>query len=603
MEKSICGHSPHSPEAKHTFFIPIGVAYGDGMEFIMREIDISLLWPRDKREFSCAALSPTAADDLGLGPVCEELCGNEDDRKTVRSVLTELCRDEEVIRYRQDIFDDFLSSEELIAGFEDILRQLKQLEHVSLKARSGPEEEKLWALFSRFKDLEAYVGCVTAIFDAMRDIPLKSEGMGAFREKVKLLIEDPEFVAMAGAVKSLNLELNQIQSITLGVNLDMNLNPEEVTLESVNSIRFREHSMTRSLQNLLRIQTHNNSDGIPSCVKAGLDAQTGGVDGLARPRGEFLGTKLHKAKEDRRDPIMHLMYKEIAGYLRPVVRQLSSELNRYTRVYTGYMANVIPEIVFYLSFARLQKKLTEHGMACCRPAIAQRGGRVCAIKGAYNLKLAIHMMNEGRNPAAEIVTNTVTFGEKGRVLIITGPNRGGKTVYTQAVGLAQVLFQAGVFVPGDEAEISPADNIFTHFPADESRTVELGRLGEESKRLGEIFGQATSLSLILLNESLTSTSHLEGLYLAEEVVRAMRYLGVRAIFNTHLHELAENVDALNADTPGDSLILSMTTGVVSGRRSYVVEPGAPIGKSYAMDIAVRFGVSFDQIARVIDQKR
>jgi DNA mismatch repair ATPase MutS len=170
------------------------------------------------------------------------------------------------------------------------------------------------------------------------------------------------------------------------------------------------------------------------------------------------------------------------------------------------------------------------------------------------------------------------------------------------VGLAQVLFQAGVFVPGTAARMSPVDNIFSHFPADESQTVELGRLGEETRRLSEIFRGATRLSLILLNESLTSTSYSEGLYLAQEIVRAMRYLGARAIFNTHLHELAESVDALNAGTDGDSMILSMITGIVEGRRSYRVEPGAPLGKSYAMDIALKFGVSFEQIARVIDEK-
>lgn len=70
---------------------------------------------------------------------------------------------------------------------------------------------------------------------------------------------------------------------------------------------------------------------------------------------------------------------------------------------------------------------------------------------------------------------------------------------------------------------------FTHFPADENDTVDLGRLGEESKRLAEIFSSASRYSLLLLNESLATTNVAEGLYIARDVVKSMRYLGTRAI--------------------------------------------------------------------------
>ncbi len=85
--------------------------------------------------------------------------------------------------------------------------------------------------------------------------------------------------------------------------------------------------------------------------------------------------------------------------------------------------------------------------------------------------------------------------------VLTGPNRGGKTTYTRAAGLAQVFFQAGLYVPAASARVSPVDAIHTHFPSREQ-----ARLDAEAGRLAAIFRQATPRSLILLNEALSGTS-------------------------------------------------------------------------------------------------
>jgi DNA mismatch repair ATPase MutS len=247
--------------------------------------------------------------------------------------------------------------------------------------------------------------------------------------------------------------------------------------------------------------------------------------------------------------------------------------------------------------------MQESNMPFCRPEIARTEDRDCIVHNVYNISLALHMLQQGENPAEMLVLNDVKFDESGRIQILTGPNRGGKTVYTEAVGLMQVLFQAGVFVPGSHASISPVDSIYSHFPADENQTIGLGRLGEETKRLNEIFQQATDYSLILLNESLSSTSFTEGLYIAQDIVKAFRYLGARVIFNTHMHELAANADTINQDIEGTSKVVSLVTGITNGKRSYKIQQGAPLGKSYAMDIAMKYGLSYAQIIETIDKKQ
>jgi DNA mismatch repair protein MutS len=152
------------------------------------------------------------------------------------------------------------------------------------------------------------------------------------------------------------------------------------------------------------------------------------------------------------------------------------------------------------------------------------------------------------------------------------------------------------------------DSIYTHFPVEERPSLEAGRLGEEAKRLGEIFTQATRFSLVLLNESLSSTSPGESLYLARDIMRALKLLGARVIFATHLHELAEGLDALNDTWPGDCKLVSLvarteqvnSTGTEDGaRRTYRIVPGPALGLSYARDIAARYGISFEQLQETL----
>jgi DNA mismatch repair protein MutS len=178
------------------------------------------------------------------------------------------------------------------------------------------------------------------------------------------------------------------------------------------------------------------------------------------------------------------------------------------------------------------------------------------------------------------------------------------------VGLCQVLAQAGVWVPAVQARLSPVDNIYTHYPVEEALEKATGRFGDEAQRLSHIFARASRHSLILFNESLISTSPGESLYIAQDIVRILRRMGVRAMFATHLHELAAGVAELNANTTGDSRIVSLVAsrmeegeeGEEGTRRSYKIVPGRPMGRSYAREIAAKYGISYDQLTALLQRR-
>jgi hypothetical protein len=103
----------------------------------------------------------------------------------------------------------------------------------------------------------------------------------------------------------------------------------------------------------------------------------------------------------------------------------------------------------------------------------------------------------------------------------------------------------------------------------------------------------------------------ESLYLAQDVVRILRRVGARAIYSTHIYELAQRADELNDSVPGDSLIISAVSSPVDidpqlspveVRRTYKVEIRPPLGQSYAREIAARYGISYEQLEKALTDR-
>ena len=142
------------------------------------------------------------------------------------------------------------------------------------------------------------------------------------------------------------------------------------------------------------------------------------------------------------------------------------------------------------------------------------------------------------------------------------------------------------------------DCIFTHYPADEDKTLDFGRLGEECNRFRELFSRCTEKSLLLLNETFSTTSFEEGFFIAKDAVRAILKKGTRCIYNTHMHKLASDLDSLNEESAKEGAVFKAASLVAlsdGGRRSFKVKVAPPQGLSYAQDIARKYGVTYDML--------
>lgn len=529
--------------------------------------ELSLLWPNLAGEYrgKCFRISSETINDLNVEGLCKEVCEEASEIEYIKGILTELCSDENVVRYRQEIFEDIYSSKEISRFFSDLFPKLDYMNITAKEVRLLSEVD-LWKFFLRLKELNTYIDCVVDIKAALSKVEVKSEGLIKLREIANKLASEEVFQQLCDDVKVINESVGMIKSMNLGMNLDSSFNPVDITLLSFSSKRIKH---TYFLQNI----TEMNKD-------------------------QKLMTRIKKSSKNNRHIIMNFIRKDIDDALRSIIHQLKKILGQYESIDGSFMNKLVPELMFYVKFGKFIRNIEETGLKFCKPDIEMMDKRRTTIESSFNLNFAIHLIEQRINPTKRIILNDVNFGDNGRVLLLTGPNMGGKTVYTTGIGLAQLLYQAGLYVPGDSACMSPVDRLFTHYPVEESQTLDMGRLGEECKRLKEIFDSATKNSMVLLNETLSSTSFTEGKFIAEEVVKSLRYLGIRALFNTHIHELAEHTNVFNSEVEGESKIISLVTGVEEGIRSYKVYEAPPIGKSFAIDIAQKHGLSYRQLIEV-----
>ena len=535
--------------------------------------EFSLLYPQGVTPDS-KTLSDETINDLSIDMICDKITDDTFEHNVIKNIMIKIERNPEVIRYRADIFDDIVHFPKLREHIKDLLEQLaflKELERSLKDTAAAP----IWQLINRLNELEIYTNCISGINEVLSQNEIKSDGLKLLKSYVNSIYLESGFEYLKEDIQGLVNEVREIKSVSVGVNLDNLMRPVEVGIVSINTEPF---TKTPLLNRFLNFATKENQ----------LE-QGASFHGM---------TRFHTVgKVAGEDPFSSNLTNVMTEMLGLTVKRLKSKLSKYTNV-SGYgLTKLIPEFIFYIRWADYINKMQDLGISVCKPEISDVSKREMHAKGLYNFKLAMQKV-DGKK--IDIIANDIDFDEKHRIYIMTGPNRGGKTTLTQAVGLVFLLAQFGIYVPCDSVVLSPVDNIYTHFPADENKTVDLGRLGEESQRMSEIFSVATNESLLLFNESLATTSFEEGLYIAKDVVKALRYLGPRTIFNTHMHELAMNLDEVNTKIEGDSIVASLITGIHEGKRSYKIFIAPPEGVSYAQDIAKKYGVTFDQLLEHID---
>ncbi len=229
------------------------------------------------------------------------------------------------------------------------------------------------------------------------------------------------------------------------------------------------------------------------------------------------------------------------------------------------------EVGFYVAALNLHEQLATRGGVTCLPEPSEAPGAALTAAGLYDAALALHLDDR-------VVGNDVAADGK-RLLLITGANQGGKSTFLRSVGQAQLLFQAGMFVPAEAFRASVCSGVFTHFKREEDATMTSGKLDEELARMSEIADLATTGALVLCNESFASSNEAEGSEIGRQVVHALTESGVRVVFVTHLFDLAHSLEQEQVE----AALFLRAERLPDGTRTFRIVPGEPEPTSHGGD--------------------
>ncbi len=238
------------------------------------------------------------------------------------------------------------------------------------------------------------------------------------------------------------------------------------------------------------------------------------------------------------------------------------------------------EVQFYVAWLELVERLRAAGLAVCYPDVAVDSKEI-RVTDAFDLALADRLLTAGR----PVVCNDVRLAEEERILVISGPNQGGKTTYARMVGQLHHLARIGCLVPGRSARLHLVDAIFTHFEREEDLDSLAGKLEDDLRRVREILAELTSDSLLVMNESFSSTTVEDALFLNREVLRVAMERDALGVVVTFL-------DELTALGPTTVSVVGVVDPADPAKRTFRLERRPADGLAYAMAIAEKHGLTY-----------
>jgi DNA mismatch repair protein MutS len=241
------------------------------------------------------------------------------------------------------------------------------------------------------------------------------------------------------------------------------------------------------------------------------------------------------------------------------------------------------EIQFYVAYVDWIAKFKAAGLDFCFPHISD-SEKEFRGDGAFDLALAGKLIGAGATP----VTNDFYLKGQERIIVISGPNQGGKTTTARTFGQLHYLGSLGLPLTGTRAQIYLPDRIFTHFEKEERVSNLRGKLQDDLVRIHDILEAATSGSVIIINEIFASTTLRDAVFLSKKIGARITNLDVLCVWVTFIDEVA----SLGPQT------VSMVATVVPDNpveRTFKVIRRPADGLAHAMALAEKYRLTYDMI--------
>ncbi len=552
---------------------------------------IDLLYPGEekrkaaaKRKAEIEKLPTDFENDLMLSALAEQLMPHNQYKMV--ALLTELSTDIEVITYRQEILEDLLNIPQVSATLQKVINTMMTNDKTSIYKLSTPDS--FTVLDTAVKAFEAYIECTEMLHKLYlsKGNEVKSEGIKKLFAFFEEKYNGKHFNRLKKETEELRDALaGKIRSATIAVNFDENLTPVSFGLLGYSDKLFEGQGTV--FDRIISLGAKNKDNKVMKDLHQRYD---------------------ERQQTDVQSPqllIDRAIFKELDNITQKYVKEVDSVMDEYRAIGFEDICSIDYQLQFYMGAVNMIENVRSKGLEMCRPEILPMENRKAEIKGLFDPIYfreanAYNLRNVDKK---EVITNDIAFDDESGFYVLTGANNGGKTTFIRAVGICQVMAQAGLYVPAEYAKLSLTDCVYTHFPKEEQVGIDTSRFTTEIKEFKTISDYITKYSLLLMNESIQSTTPSECVEIASQLMRIFCIIGVRGVFATHLNELANSAEKINGEpdirTKAQSIVVSVNAE--TGERQYKIRKGLPTATSYAGTIFKKYGLDIEALERKAKQ--
>jgi DNA mismatch repair protein MutS len=507
-----------------------------------QQVFVSLLGPAaPMQETPQDKPDPSVVSDLNLDQIVNATAKDREERALITALLYQQVRDPATIRYRHQVFRDL----EDPGLFGATMRFTEQMREVGVHLRQLPKMDSSRQREGWFLDAAAiYCDAVRTLATDLRKRTITSGGLIAFRDYLAAYVASEPFERLA---KDTADRMNDLAAITYQV---------RIKGPRVEVSRY---------------------DGEP--------------DYSAEIQKTFERFRQGAVKDYRVEfrtwPGMNHVAAQVADLVARLYRDEFAALSAYCVDHAGFVDPLIRQFdregQFYLAYLDYIRPLRSAGLAFCYPDLAA-GSKDIFARDTFDLSLAVKLTGQRK----AVVTNEFHLDGAERVIVVSGPNQGGKTTFARTFGQLHHLACTGCPVPGSAARLYMYDQLFTHFEREEDLDDLTGKLEDDLLRIQKALLAATGDSIVIMNEIFTSTTVADARFLGEKVLAKVIELDLLCVYVTFIDELAS----------AGPTVVSMTSTILPdnpAERTYKVVRKPADGLAYALAIARKHGVTYDQL--------
>ncbi|WP_427113940.1 MutS-related protein [Megasphaera sueciensis] len=478
--------------------------------------------------------------DLHLSVIIAEALRGREEYRLEEYFYSPVLHKEEVI-YRQEVMQD-ISRPDVCSCIESFASHMKESRRWEQQAAACYDIYEKASL--QLRAICAYVEGTDTLYAGLRAAGVLSEGMQSFLAYMESYYTSPAFQRLwnTSAETALSLE---------GVVYALYLQDAAIEVRPYEGEADVSHRMQTFFARFFTEET---------------------------PR--FSGDTIHK---DGLNHIEARIVQKLAAIYPHVFEGLLSFCGQAKQFREDTLLQFERESQFFLAYLTCIRSGKERGLLFCYPEAASEKSEIYCEQ-AYDLALAIQSGKDTR-----LVPNSFSLRGTERNMVVTGPNQGGKTTFARMIGQLVYLASLGLPIPAKTGRIFLPDAIYTHFERQEREVTANGKLQDDVERIYDILQQATTNSLIIINEMFASAVLKDSLCLGRKVMHIISRKDLYCVYVTFLEDLA------SFDEKTVSMVCTIAPDLKM--RTYQIVRQPADGKAYAYALAARYNLGREDIIR------